>query len=43
MATLPTANGRQKMRIENKLLTRELLDEYNTLIRSLYSVTRAVM
>ena len=32
MATLPTANGRQKMRIEKKLLTRELLDEYNTLV-----------
>ena len=43
MATLPGANVRQKKRIEKTLLTRELLDEYNTLVWPLYSVTRAVM
>ena len=42
MATLLTANGRQKKQIEKKLLTRELLEEYNTLVLSLYSVIRAV-
>ena len=39
MATLPTA----KWATKKKFLTRELLDEYYTLVLFLYSVTRAVI